>query len=132
GGKTGVNHARGKNLVGAFHQPLLVYGALATLETLPEAERIAGLAELVKAAVLGDARLLDAIEDRAEALRSGAPAILAPLLARAVEIKAAIVAEDEREAGRRAVLNLGHTVGHALEAAAGFGRLRHGEAVALG
>ena len=132
GGKTGVNHRWGKNLIGAFHQPRLVYAALATLDTLPPEERIAGLGEVVKMALLGDAALLTRLEAEAERLRAGDPEVLAPVIARCVTLKAEVVGRDEREAGWRAVLNAGHTVGHAYEAACGFGVLRHGEAVALG
>jgi 3-dehydroquinate synthase len=132
GGKTGVNHRVGKNLVGAFHQPLLVYAALDTLETLPAAERIAGLGEVVKTALIADVDLLQRIERDADALRAGDVRCLAPVIARCVEIKAEVVGRDERESGWRAVLNAGHTLGHAWEAASGFGVLRHGEAVALG
>jgi len=132
GGKTGVNHPSGKNLVGAFHQPVLVFAALDTLRTLPAAERVAGLGEVVKTALIGDADLLASVEAQAEALREGDLDALAPVIARCVEIKADVVGRDEREAGWRAVLNAGHTLGHAWEAASGFGALRHGEAVALG
>jgi len=132
GGKTAVNHPRGKNLVGAFHQPRLVWAALPTLTTLDPAERIAGLGEVVKTALVGDAALLDTLEARAEALRAGDPEALGPVVARCVALKAEVVARDERESGWRAVLNAGHTVAHALEQALGFGALRHGEAVALG
>jgi 3-dehydroquinate synthase len=132
GGKTGFNHPKGKNLVGAFHQPSLVWAALDTLRTLPARERAAGLGEVVKTALLGDATLLDAVERDATRLRDGDPDALAPVIARCVAIKAAVVAADEREEGPRAVLNAGHTYGHALEAVLGFGTLLHGEAVALG
>lgn len=132
GGKTGVNHPLGKNLVGAFHQPRLVWAALDTLTTLDPAERVAGLGEVVKTALIGDADLLDRLERDAAALRRGDPHALAPVVARCVQIKAEVVGRDEREGGWRAVLNAGHTVGHAYEQAMGFGALRHGEAVALG
>lgn len=132
GGKTGVNVPTGKNLVGAFHQPLLVYAALDTLSTLEPVERVAGLGEVVKTALLGDAALLARLEAESEALRAGEGSALAPVVGRCVEIKAEVVAADEREAGLRAVLNAGHTVGHAVETALGHGRIRHGEAVALG
>jgi 3-dehydroquinate synthetase len=132
GGKTGVNHPRGKNLIGAFHQPRLVYAAFSSLQTLPEAERIAGMGEVVKTALLGDAALFALLEQHAEALRAGSIAVLAPVVARCVTVKADVVARDERETGWRAVLNAGHTVGHAYETATGHGTLRHGEAVALG
>lgn len=132
GGKTGFNHARGKNLVGAFHQPVLVWAALQTLTTLPAAERSAGLGEVVKTALLGDADLLDRLGAQASALRAGDPDALGPVIARCAAIKAEVVAADEREGGWRAVLNAGHTVGHGLETAAGHGVLPHGVAVALG
>jgi len=132
GGKTAVNHPRGKNLVCAFHQPTLVFAPLQTLTTLDPRAARSGLAEAVKAALIGDAGLLDLIEEQAESLARLEPESLAPVLDRAIAVKAAIVAQDEREAGRRAVLNLGHTVGHAVEAALGFGVLHHGEAVGLG
>lgn len=132
GGKTGVNAQGGKNLVGAFHQPSLVWAPIARLGTLPAPERTAGLAEAIKHAVLADAELFVWCEAHAQALRGGEPAALATLVTRSVSIKAAIVAEDERERGRRVLLNFGHTVGHALESALGNGRLRHGHCVALG
>lgn len=132
GGKTAVNHSSGKNLIGAFHQPSLVFAALHTLTTLPAEERIAGLGEVVKTALLGDAALFRRLEEDADALRRGEPDALAPVVARCVEIKAEVVAADERESGWRAVLNAGHTVAHGLETALGHGRLRHGEAVAIG
>ena len=132
GGKTAVDHPAGKNLIGAFHQPTLVFAALGTLETLPRREVRAGLGEVVKTALLGDAALFEVLERDAERLADGDAGALLPVVARCVEIKAAIVAEDEREGGLRAVLNLGHTVGHALEAALGYGTLLHGEAVAVG
>ncbi len=132
GGKTGVNHDRGKNLLGAFHQPALVFAALDTLRTLDPRAARSGLAEVLKAALIGDADLLDLMEDRASQLADLDPAALAEVIPRAIAVKAAIVAQDEREAGIRAVLNLGHTAGHALETAAGHGVLHHGEAVALG
>ena len=132
GGKTAVNHARGKNLVGAFHQPRVVWAALDTLSTLHPAEIRAGLGEVVKTALIGDAALLGVLELHAEALAAGDADALAPIVARCVEIKAEVVAQDEREGGWRAVLNAGHTLGHAWERATGYGVLRHGEAVALG
>lgn len=131
GGKTGVNTPRGKNLVGAFHAPILVYAALDTLRTLPAAELRCGLGELVKHGLL-NADLFGLLEREAEALAAGDPAALARALAPGIRVKADIVARDEREEGDRALLNLGHTVGHAIETAAGHGALRHGEAVAMG
>jgi len=132
GGKTGVNSARGKNLVGAFHQPILVWAALDTLGTLPDAELRCGLGEVVKHAVLAGEEALSTCEALAPALVARDPAALARMVADSVRTKAAVVAEDPHEQGRRAVLNLGHTLGHALEAVCGYGVLRHGEAVALG
>ncbi len=132
GGKTGVNHARGKNLIGAFHQPRLVWAALDALGTLDAAERTAGLGEVIKTALIGDAELFAALERDADALARGAPGALAPVIARCVALKADVVGRDEREGGWRAVLNAGHTLGHAWEQVQGYGALRHGEAVALG
>ena len=132
GGKTAVNHPNGKNLVGAFYQPQLVFASLQTLTTLPPRELRAGLAEVVKTALLGDANLFATLEREAQALVAVDLDTLMPVISRCVEIKATVVAADERETGRRAVLNLGHTVGHGLEAAAGYGTLLHGEAVGLG
>lgn len=135
GGKTGMNHDVGKNLIGAFYQPVLVYAALPTLDTLPVAERRAGLGEVVKTALLDPtpgADLLGDVERSADALREGDPDATARIVGACVAIKAAIVAADEREAGQRAWLNAGHTVGHGLETAAGYGVLRHGDAVGLG
>ena len=128
GGKTGVDLGAGKNLVGAFHQPRAVVADVGFLETLPPRERIAGLAEVVKCGFIVDAGLLDLLE------QSGPDLTVAQhqeVITRAVRVKAEVVASDETESGRRAILNFGHTVGHALEAASGYGLL-HGEAVALG
>jgi shikimate kinase / 3-dehydroquinate synthase len=132
GGKTAVDHPLGKNLVGAFHQPALVWAALETLSTLPDRDRRAGLGEVVKTALLGDAALFAHLEAHAGPVGRGEPEALAPVLARCAALKAEVVARDEREAGWRAILNLGHTLGHALEAALGFGALHHGEAVGIG
>ncbi len=132
GGKTAVNHPLGKNLIGAFHQPSLVWASLHTLSTLPEGERLAGLGEVVKTALIEGEDFLAELEAAAPALRAGDPAALAPVIARCVAAKARVVAADERESGVRAWLNAGHTVGHGLETALGHGVLRHGEAVALG
>ena len=132
GGKTAVNLPTGKNLVGAFHQPSLVFAGLGALTTLPARHLAAGLAEVVKTALIADPELLVTLESDAERLRAGDPDALAPVIARCVAIKAAIVARDERETTIRIWLNLGHTVGHGLEVAAGYGVLLHGEAVALG
>jgi 3-dehydroquinate synthase len=128
GGKTGVDLGAGKNLVGAFHQPKAVIADLGFLETLPVRERVAGLAEVVKCGFIADPLILEMCE---KAGPEPAPEVLLELIARAVRVKAEVVVEDETESGRRAILNFGHTVGHALEAASGYGLL-HGEAVALG
>jgi 3-dehydroquinate synthase len=132
GGKTGFDHPVGKNLVGAFHQPSAVVADLAHLETLPGRERTAGLAEVVKVAVALDLRLLERLEHDAVRLARGDRAALAPIVRQAVGAKARIVRDDELEAGARALLNLGHTLGHALEAYGGYSRWLHGEAVSLG
>jgi 3-dehydroquinate synthase len=132
GGKVGVNLPEGKNLVGAFHQPRLVWIDVATLRSLPRRERSAGFAEVVKAAALRDAGFFARLERDAEALLELDPRRLVPVLGRAVAIKAEIVAQDEREAGPRMLLNLGHTLAHAIEALTGYRRVLHGEAVAIG
>jgi len=132
GGKTAINHALGKNMVGAFHQPLAVIADTDTLATLPERELAAGLAEVVKYGFIADAAFLDWIESHAAALVARDGAALAYAIRRSCEIKAAVVAEDERESGVRAILNFGHTFGHAIEAAMGYGEWLHGEAVGAG
>ena len=128
GGKTGVDIPAGKNLVGAFHQPRAVVADLGFLATLPDREMAAGMAEVVKAGLIADAELFARLEASEGGL--GPEALLAAVAA-AVRVKIAVVAEDERESGRRAILNFGHTVGHAVEAASGY-QLLHGEAVGLG
>lgn len=132
GGKTGVNLERGKNLVGAFHQPMEVDADLALLETLPPREYVSGLAEVIKYGVIWDAAFFALIEHRAEDLLRRDPALLEQVVARCCEIKAEVVAMDEREIGPRAILNFGHTLGHAIETVGGYGRWLHGEAVAMG
>ena len=133
GGKTAVNQREAKNLVGAFYQPLLVFADMAALRTLPERELTSGWAEVIKHALIMDANLLALLEDRVDALRALEPDATTQVVRRSMALKAQVVAEDEREmTGRRSILNYGHTVGHALEAAAGYGALLHGEAVALG
>jgi 3-dehydroquinate synthase len=132
GGKTGVNHPGGKNLIGAFHQPRAVLSDTATLGTLPPRELRAGLAEVIKYGLVADAGFLDWLDASMAALLALDPAALAFAVRRCCEIKAAIVSEDEREHGRRALLNLGHTFGHAIEKAAGYGEWLHGEAVGVG
>ena len=132
GGKTGFDHPAGKNLIGAFHQPSAVVADLAHLETLPAREIAAGLAEVVKIALTSDAALFERVEREAARLARGDRVALRPVVRAAIEAKIRIVRDDEREAGIRALLNLGHTVGHAVEAHGGFSRWLHGEAVALG
>jgi 3-dehydroquinate synthase len=132
GGKTGVNHPGGKNLIGAFHQPRAVVSDISTLATLPPRELRAGLAEVVKYGLIDDAGFLDWVEDHVDALLALDAGALAWAIRRSCEIKARIVAADEREHGQRALLNLGHTFGHAIETAAGYGEWLHGEAVAVG
>ena len=132
GGKTGVNHPGGKNLIGAFHQPRAVVTDIGTLATLPARELRAGLAEVIKYGLVADAAFLGWIEDHLDALIGLDTAALTHAIRRSCEIKAEIVAEDEREHGRRALLNLGHTFGHAIETATGYGEWLHGEAVGTG
>lgn len=132
GGKTAVNHPAGKNLVGAFHQPLAVVADVTTLGTLPSRDYRAGLAEVVKYGAGLDARFFGWLEGHMDALLARDREALVEAVARCCELKAGVVADDEREAGRRALLNLGHTFGHAIEAATGFGAWLHGEAVAAG
>ena len=132
GGKTGINSPQGKNLIGAFHQPVLVIADTALLDTLPRREFRAGYAEVVKYGLLGDAAFFSWLEANWQDVFAGGPS-REHAIAVCCRAKAGVVARDERETGERALLNLGHTFGHALEAAAGFsGRLLHGEAVALG
>ncbi len=132
GGKTGFDHPAGKNLIGAFHQPSAVVADLAHLKTLSARERTAGLAEVVKIAITSDEPLLALLERDSAALARGDHEALLPVIRRAIEAKIRVVRDDERESGSRALLNLGHTVGHALEAHGGYTRWLHGEAVALG
>lgn len=132
GGKTAVNHSAGKNLIGAFHQPRAVIADTDTLATLPDREFRAGLAEVVKHALIADAGFLAWLEANAGALDDRDADVIAETVLRCCRIKAAVVSEDERERGRRAILNFGHTFGHVIEAATGFGEWLHGEAVAAG
>jgi 3-dehydroquinate synthase len=133
GGKTAINARHGKNLIGAFYQPRLVLADTKTLDTLPQRELLAGYAETVKYGLIGDAEFYAWLEANGAALLSGDDSARIHAVARSCRMKAAIVAEDEREQGRRALLNLGHTFAHALEAETGFGDLLlHGEAVAIG
>ena len=133
GGKTAVNHPRAKNMIGAFHQPIAVLADTDTLRTLPPRELSAGLAEVIKYGVIVDAPFFAWLEEHMSALRALDPTALTYAIRRSCEIKAQIVAEDEHErTGRRALLNLGHTFGHALEAIGDYERWLHGEAVAIG
>ncbi|MEM9664512.1 MAG: 3-dehydroquinate synthase [Bacteroidota bacterium] len=132
GGKTGINHAVGKNLIGAFHQPTLVCADLTTLHTLPDREWTGGLSEAFKHALIADPELLADLLRDAIPLRDRHPATVAHLVPRVAAVKVATVSADEREAGARAHLNFGHTFGHALERVAGYGVVTHGEAVAVG
>lgn len=132
GGKTGINLAQGKNLVGAFHQPRLVVADLETLKTLPDREFRAGLAEVVKYALIGDAGLFSLLERNAGDILVRRPALLEKIVEKCASHKARVVALDERESGPRMLLNFGHTFGHAIETATGYRRYLHGEAVAIG
>lgn len=132
GGKTGANLPAGKNLIGAFHQPRAVIADTATLATLPEREYRAGLAEAIKHSALGDAAFFERLMPMREALLARDDAALSVLIAHSCRFKAGVVARDEKEAGERALLNFGHTFGHALEVEVGYGTLLHGEAVAIG
>ena len=132
GGKTGVNHPRGKNLIGAFHQPEAVVADTDTLRTLPPRELSAGLAEVLKHGLLADADYFARVRNDLPRLLDCDETALAEAIARSCEIKAAIVARDEKESGERALLNLGHTFGHAIEALTGYQRWLHGEAVGCG
>jgi 3-dehydroquinate synthase len=132
GGKTGVNLKSGKNLVGAFYQPRLVLCDLDTLKTLPEREFRAGLAEVIKYGIICDAKLFAQLERILPKLIRREPTALATVIARCCEIKADVVGKDETEGGLRAILNFGHTIGHAIENISGYGRFLHGEAIAIG
>lgn len=132
GGKTAINHPRGKNMIGAFYQPLAVCADLDTLKTLPDRELKAGLAEVIKHALISDADFLAWLEINIDALLARDPAALEHAIVRSCQIKSDIVAQDEREQDVRAVLNFGHTFGHAIEAGLGYGNWLHGEAVGAG
>ena len=132
GGKTAINHPAGKNMVGAFYQPRRVICDLDTLRTLPQRELLAGLAEVIKYGPIADAGFLDWLEQHLDALLARDPEALAHAVRRSCEIKAWVVGQDERESGLRAILNFGHTFGHAIEAGLGYGVWLHGEAVACG
>ena len=132
GGKTGVNLPQGKNLVGVFHQPRLVLADTGTLATLPERELRAGFAEVIKTGAIYDAKFFGWLEENYRRVLRREPAALAETVRRCCEIKAAVVGSDEREGGLRAILNFGHTIGHAMEALADYTGLLHGEAIAIG
>lgn len=132
GGKTAINHPLGKNMIGAFYQPQRVICDLDTLKTLPERELSAGLAEVIKYGPIADMELLDWLEGHMDALRARDVEALAHAVRRSCEIKAGVVGQDERESGLRAILNFGHTFGHAIEAGLGYGTWLHGEAVGCG
>ena len=132
GGKTGVNHPGGKNLIGAFYQPRIVLIDTDTLATLADRELRAGMAEVIKYGAIADAEFFAWLETNMPALLGKDPEALAHAVRRSCEIKAEVVAEDERESGRRAILNFGHTFGHAIERCQGYGEWLHGEAVAAG
>lgn len=132
GGKTGIDHPQGKNLIGAFHQPRLVLADVTTLATLPEREYRAGLAEVVKYGVVLDRAFFELLEANVEQLLARDRELIVTVVARCCSLKAWVVEQDEHEAGLRAVLNYGHTLGHAFEALAGYAGLVHGEAVSIG
>ena len=133
GGKTAINHPRGKNMIGAFYQPQAVIADTSTLETLPQRELSAGLAEVIKYGLISDLPFFDWLEEHIDELNARAPEAMAYAVRRSCENKAAVVAADEREeTGERALLNLGHTFGHAIESGMGYGNWLHGEAVAAG
>jgi 3-dehydroquinate synthase len=132
GGKTAINHPLGKNMIGAFHQPVRVLCDIDTLDSLPDRELSAGLAEVIKYGPIADADFLSWLEGHMDGLRRRDPALLRSVIRRSCEIKAQVVGTDERESGLRAILNFGHTFGHAIEAGLGFGVWLHGEAVAAG
>jgi 3-dehydroquinate synthase len=132
GGKVGVNLPAGKNLVGSFYQPRFVLCDLSALDTLPMRQFRSGLAEVIKYGIIYDAALFSRLERNFGLLLQRNPAVLAAMVARCCEIKAEVVAQDEREGGLRAILNFGHTIGHALEAISGYGKFLHGEAISIG
>jgi 3-dehydroquinate synthase len=131
GGKTGVNHPSGKNMIGTFYQPSLVMIDVDTLSTLPAREFGAGVAEIIKYGVIADRKLFDYLLDKKNSVLSLSDSIIG-VIKRSCEIKAEVVSKDEREAGLRAILNFGHTIGHAIETATGYRRFLHGEAIAIG
>jgi 3-dehydroquinate synthase len=132
GGKTGVDHPKGKNLIGAFHHPVMVYADVATLRTLPRRELVAGLAEVVKYGVIADHSFFSYLEEQAGSILGGVPDVLVEVVRRSAAVKADVVRQDERETGLRRILNYGHTAGHVVETLTGYSAIRHGEAVAIG
>jgi 3-dehydroquinate synthase len=132
GGKVAVNLPAGKNLVGAFHPPRLVVCDVSLLTSLPETEYLSGLGEVIKTALIGDHKLFDILENRLDKILARDTATLENLVASCVKVKSKIVSQDERDRGNRAVLNFGHTIAHALEAAEGYGHIPHGIAVLYG
>ena len=132
GGKTGVNHPLGKNMIGTFYQPRLVWIDVQTLETLPEREFLAGMAEVIKYGIIWDRDFFYYLKDNREGILKLSPEPLTEIIRRSCEIKAEVVSKDEREAGLRAILNYGHTVGHAVETVTNYREYLHGEAVAIG
>ncbi|GIP32396.1 3-dehydroquinate synthase [Paenibacillus sp. J2TS4] len=132
GGKVAVNHKLAKNVIGAFHQPEFVLYDTSTLRTLPDRDIRAGLSEVIKHGLIWDAAFVDWCRDHADQLLALEPEVLGNALYRGCQVKAAVVSQDERENGLRAILNLGHTIGHALEAVAGYNELLHGEAISIG
>lgn len=132
GGKTGINHPLGKNMIGAFYQPQAVVADIATLNTLPDRELSCGLAEIIKHGAIADLDYLALVQDNMDALLRREPDLMARVVKRSCEIKADVVSKDEREGGLRAILNFGHTFGHAIEAGMGYGQWYHGEAVGCG
>ena len=132
GGKTGINHPLGKNMIGAFYQPQMVVTDISTLNTLPDRELSCGLAEIIKHGAIADTDYLDLVEKNMQALLARDADLLSLVVKRSCEIKADVVSKDEREGGIRAILNFGHTFGHAIEAGMGYGQWYHGEAVGCG
>jgi 3-dehydroquinate synthase len=132
GGKVGVNHSLGKNLIGAFHQPAVVVIDPLVLRTLPRREFRSGLYEVVKYGMIASRSLIDLLASQTKAVFAREPAVLVPAIVESCRIKADVVTKDEREGGLRRILNYGHTVGHALEAVTKYRRFRHGEAIAYG
>lgn len=132
GGKTGVNHSKAKNLIGAFHQPSLVWADTSTLSTLPEREIRSGLAEIIKYSVIADAALFKLLSESVDSFSSISRDALIEIVSRSCSIKARIVEEDEKEHGVRSILNYGHSIGHALETLTGYAHYTHGEAIAIG